>query len=155
MAKALLLLGVCALCLAQTKEEKAEQAAAKMVPVIGADTNVKIDSVRSIIDGDKRVGFSKLPALYHVIAITDAATYDVYCHEVAPTAGKTYKAAIDYVDGALSFLKLWPEEKKNLHMPAGVITYGLVFRMLVFSEVRDDPKMPPDIACDIKTENAR
>jgi hypothetical protein len=40
-------------------------------------------------------------------------------------------------------------------MPAGVSTKGRVYRMMVFRDVRDDPKMPPDIACDIKTENAR
>jgi hypothetical protein len=92
-----------------------------MVVVIGDPFSVQVAEVRSL-SRSERAGFGKAPALYHVSASGPTANYSVYCVKAAPVAGTTYMARINYLDGVLSFLRLWPEEKKNLSLPPGQST---------------------------------
>jgi hypothetical protein len=131
-----------------------ERFAEKMVVLIGDPFSAQVTQVRNLTSSE-RVGFSKAKTLYHVSVSGPKATYDVYCVEAAPVAGTTYTAHIDYLDGSLSFLRLWPEEKKTLNLPPGRSTKGRAYRMMIFRDFTSDPRRPPDLACDIKTETAR
>ena len=122
--------------------------------LIGDPFSALVTQVRNLTSSE-RVGFSKAKTLYHVSVSAPKANYDVYCVDAAPLAGNTYTVEIDYLDGSFSFLRLWPEEKKNLNLPPGRSTKGRAYRMMVFQNVRTDPRRKPDIACDIKTETAR
>jgi hypothetical protein len=141
-----------------TREEKRQAAdkqyADKMVVAIGEPFPVLVTQVRNLTSSE-RVGFSKAKTLHHVSVSAMTADSSVYCVDATPYAGKKYTAHVDYLDGAMSFLRLWPEEKKNLNLPPGRSTKGRAYRMLVFQDVTNDPRRPPDLACDIKTETAR
>lgn len=143
---------------AQTPEEKrqaaSERYADKMILVIGEPFSALVTQVRNLTPSE-RVGFSKAKTLYHVSVSGTKANFEVYCVDAAPSTGQTYMAHIDYLDGAMSFLRLWPEEKRNLNLPPGRSTRGRAYRMMIFRDVTSDPRRPPDLSCDIKTETAR
>jgi hypothetical protein len=138
----------------EQRQSANERYAEKMVVVIGNPFSVQVTQVRNLTSSE-RVGFSKAKTLYHVSVSAIKADFDVYCVEAAPVAGKIYTAHIDYLDGALSFLRLWPEERKNLNLPPGRSTKGRAYRMMIFRDATSDPRRPPDLPCDIKTETAR
>lgn len=154
--KMLLLVLVCAVALeAQTnaKLPARDKLSMRMVLKVGDPFLAEVTEVRSF--AREKVGFGKTPPMYQVSVAGPKANYSIYCINAAPVTAGTYSVHIDYMDGSLSFLKLWPEAKKNLGLPKGESTRGMAYRMMVFHNFRDDPRMPPDIACDIKTETAR
>ncbi len=147
----LLLFGVAVFAFGGDKKSADDRLAMKMIVKIGDPFSARATQVRPV-STEERVGFSKTLTVYHVSVSGPDADYSVYCVKKASQAGRTYTVSIDYLDGSLSWLHLWPEEKKNLNLPPGQSTRGRAYRMMVFQNVTDDPRMKPDLACDIKSE---
>ncbi len=69
----------------------------------------------------------------------------------SPEAGRSYPALDEYVSGDLSALHLWPIQKRDINLPAGVKRKGVLYRVLIVQNVL--PTERPDIVCDIQSEN--
>jgi hypothetical protein len=119
---------------------------------MSAPFSVRITQVRNI--STEKVGFGKGLLVYSVTAVTSQAIYSTYCVGASPESGKSYSALDAYVDDSLSVLRLWPVAKANLNLPPSQSTKGRAYRVMIFKDVRNDPRMPPDLSCDIKTETA-
>jgi hypothetical protein len=131
---------------------RGERHTLNLFPVMGDPFTAQVVEVRSLSRAE-RVGFGRKLKLYYVSASGPQTTYSVYCVNAAPDVGKTYTAEIDYVDGSLSWLHLWPEERKNLHLPASLSTHGMAYKVLIFRDIASSSKS--DLACDVKGETAR
>ena len=134
-----------------------------------APFDLHITNVRSIAP-EKRMGFSKTLQVYSVTAYRNvfsnapvpagqlipeiAMSYVLYCVKTAPETGRTYKARDAYVGSGLSFLHLWPVEKKDVELPPGTKNKkGRLYRVIIIQDIVSGSK--PDVACDIYSEQAR
>ena len=113
---------------------------------------LRVTNVRSL-EPEGRVGFSKNWLLYAVNGYGPHMSYILYCTNAAPQAGQTYTALDEYVSSDLSWLHLWPVEKKNIQLPPGTKKKkGRLYRVVIIQNMASEPK--PDVACDLHSETA-
>jgi hypothetical protein len=119
----------------------------------GDPFTLTVTNVRSIAP-ESRVGFSKTSEVYAVTAYGSQMSYVLYCAKAAPQTGQAYTALDEYVSADLSWLHLWPVEKKAIDsLPSTTKKMGRLYRVLIIQNMVPGPK--PDVACDIHSEAAK
>ena len=117
----------------------------------GAPFDLHITNVRSIAP-EKRLGLGRTTEIYAVSAEGQQMSYVLYCAVAVPQTGRVYTALDEYVSSNLSFLHLWPVEKKNIDLPPGTSKNGRLYRVIIIQNVAPSPKS--DVFCDIYSEKA-
>jgi len=113
--------------------------------------DLRITQVRSIAP-EKRLGpFTKSLPLFAVEAQSVRMSYVLYCVNLAPQSGVSYKSKEAFVSEDFSFLRLWPTQREDL--PPGVADakgVKTLYRVVEMDNVSVGKH--PDLSCDIHTE---